>query len=322
MKNFRAVTYERSGPLSDMFVARAVGISPIRPISHRATRVVAAALFIAALPVFFFPGGTLSYFSDDEHSTGNTFAAGPLGLTVTPDHTSATLFLNQAGETFVITPAAIAGSLPFRYKVSGAASGNAAFCSAIVASGSAPFVYTGSTTSFTTSDTNILSPWSLTLSLPSPAPGVVDGQKCILDLTYDAYQEGGAVGTEYHDTEHVLLTLTADPPVITTTTQSAVTDVPPPTPESTTTVDTASTTGALPPVTPSGGNPPPADTGSSTPPTDVPPSSQSASSTPSVGDVAPPAPEVVPPPSDETVPPSADTLPADSTPAAADTPVI
>jgi hypothetical protein len=67
---------------------------------------------------------------------------------------------------------------------------------------------------FTTSDTATLAPWSLTLTLNGTSPPIIDGQQCILDLTFEAYQEGGAVGTEYHDTEHVTLLLTADPPVI------------------------------------------------------------------------------------------------------------
>lgn len=210
----RVIAYERPGPVSDMFVPQRISISSIAMPARRAPRFVSALLLLVAAPALLYQGSTLSYFSDREASTGNTFAAGPLDFTVTPDHTSAILNLGQLGETFVLTVAPVTGSLPFRYKVSGAASGNATFCAAISASSSAPLPYAGTITAFTTGDTDSLAPWSLVLSLPLPAVGVVDGQICILDLAFEAYQEGGAVGTEYHDTEHVVLTLTADPPVI------------------------------------------------------------------------------------------------------------
>lgn len=82
----------------------------------------------------------------------------------------------------------------------------------------------------TTSDTDSLTPWTLTLSLPSPAPGVVDGQLCDLDLTYEGYQVGGVLGTEYHDTEHIVLHLVADPLVVTAQNLVVVTPTPSPTP--------------------------------------------------------------------------------------------
>jgi len=218
MKNLRysAIAYERPGPLSDMFVPRHIlmSSSPIVATRRHAPKFLIAFLLLVTMPALMYQGSTLSYFNDTEVSTGNTFAAAPLDFTVSPDHSSATLIAGQTGETFIITVAPIAGSLPFQYKIAGATSGNAAFCSAITASGSAPLPFSGPASSISTGSTASLSPWSLTLTLPSGAPGVVDGQMCILDLTYQGYQDGGAVGTEYHDTEHVILTLTADPPIV------------------------------------------------------------------------------------------------------------
>ncbi len=234
MKNIsiKATVYERPGPLSDMFVPHQVTVSlPIYKRIYRLPVVVIALLMIIAVPALLSGGGTGAYFSDHEQSTGNTFAAGPLDFIVSSVPTGATLFLNQAGENFTLTVSPVAGSLPFRYKVSAVASGNPAFCAAITAVGAAPLAYSGPVASLTTSDTDSLTPWSLVLSLPLPATGVVDGQICSLDLTFEGYQEGGVIGTEYHDTEHVILNLIADPPVVAP--QSASAPVPTPTPEPT-----------------------------------------------------------------------------------------
>lgn len=218
---FTTIVYERSSDMSDMFVPRRVTVStPVEKRGYRSPIVAIALLAVIAVPTLLSIGGTNSYFRDNEQSTGNTFAAGPLDFTVTSGRDSATLFLAQPGETFVLTPTSVAGSLPMQYRVSGTASGNAAFCAAISAIGSDPFTYSGSVVSFTTIDTNSFAPWSLALSLQSPAPGVVDGQKCVLDLKYEAYQEGGTAGAGYHDTEHIVLTLTADLPVIAPITQT------------------------------------------------------------------------------------------------------
>ncbi len=234
MKNVPIMTtvYERPGPLSDMFVPHQVEISlPAKKQRvYRSPVVVTALLMLIAVPALLTGGGTSAYFSDNEQSTGNTFAAGPLDFTVSSVPTGATLFLDQAGENFTLTVSPIANNLPFRYKVSAAASGNPAFCAAITAIGAAPLAYSGPAASLTTSDTNDLTPWSLVLSLPLPATGVVDGQLCNLDLTFEGYQEGGAAGTEYHDTEHVILNLVADPPVIAPQSASVSTPTPTPTP--------------------------------------------------------------------------------------------
>ncbi len=250
MKNVRFMTtvYERSGPLSDMFVPHQETISlPLKKKMYRSSIAVIALLMTIAVPALFSGGGTGSFFSDQENSTGDTFAAGPLAITVDAVPPGATLFLGQAGQTFTLTVTPIANTLPFRYKVSAAASGNATFCAAVTAVGTAPLAYSGPAASLTTSDTNSLTPWSLVLSLPSPAPGVVDGQLCNLDLKYDAYQEGGAVGTEYHDTQHVVLHLVADPPVApsgpvpTTTPEPTPTPTPTPEPTGSATQDVAPT---------------------------------------------------------------------------------
>ncbi len=291
MKNFRhsAIAYERSGPLSDMFVPHAVTLASPQQISRRGFVFVLAALLIAAVPTFFLPGGTLSYFSDVENSIGNTFAAGPLDFSVASNIASTTLIAGQVGQTFGITVTPGNDSLPFLYSVSGSTSGSAPFCAAITASGSAPLSYSGAASAIFATSTSSLAPWSLVLTLPAGAPGVVDGQICILNLTYQAYQQGGVVNTEYHDTEHVILTITADPPVASPVIQDALTDL---NQDSTDTSSTSATSGdpALPPVasttedvasstpdtassTPAIPPPPPADNtppsdGSTTPPTD------------------------------------------------------
>lgn len=291
MKKFHstAVVYERPGPVSDMFVPRHVSIAAIAAPIRRAPRFFSVLLLLITVPTLLYQGSTLSFFSDSETSTGNTFAAGPLDFTVSPDHSSAILVAGQTGETFVITVAPIAGSLPFQYKVSGATSGNAAFCSAITASGGAPLPFSGSAGAISTTDTTSLSPWPLTLTLPSGAPGVVDGQMCILDLTYQGYQEGGAAGTEYHDTEHVVLTLTADPPPtpLPNVSQAVITQ----------SIDEGTTTDAT-------------TTEEVTPPADLPvdvsqaPSDSATSTSPVSEDMVTPPPDVPPAPPDTTTTPS------------------
>jgi hypothetical protein len=280
---FMTTAYARTSPMADMFVPHRVAVSlPMRRRTYRASTVAAALLAIIAVPALLTGSSTGAYFSDLEQSTGDTFAAGPLDFTVSVVPPGATLVLGQAGETFTLTVTPIAGSLPFRYKVSAVTSGDAAFCSAITASGAAPLAYNGSASALATGDTNDLTPWSLTLTLPSPSPSVVDGMKCNLDLTYQGYQEGGAVETEYHDTEHVVLNLVADPPQLPPPPPASSTTPPPPaedliiTPDApivdaTTTDTTAGDTGTTtdetvvePPP-----DPPPADT----PPTDPPPDS-------------------------------------------------
>jgi hypothetical protein len=259
-----AIVYERAGPVSDMFVPHVATIAPVERTSRRVSGIVLAALMVSAIPVFVVPGGTASFFSDQEQSTGNTFGAAPLGIVVAADHTSATLVAGAAGETFVITPSPATSSLPFSYEINAVTSGSAPFCKAIIASAGAPVPYSGPA-SFSAGPTTTLASWPLTLALPANSPGVVDGQICILDLSYDAYQLGGVPGTEFHDTAHVILTLTADPPIIVPLTQAAslsnVSDAP---------AADAGTT-APPPVTEppvsNNADPAPSDTGSPAPST-------------------------------------------------------
>ena len=212
-RRYSAIVYERPGPLSDMFVPHRVSIAPAPPRVRRAPALISAVLLMFALPALAFHGSTGAFFTDEEQSTGNTFAAGPLDITVAADHAEAILMAGGDAETFTITLSSGAYILPFKYRVTGFTSGSAVFCNAITASGGAPLAYDGPAKTLVAGDTSDTAPWQLALTLPAGAPGVVDGQKCILDLKYEAYQEGGAPGTEYHDTEHVLLTLTADPPV-------------------------------------------------------------------------------------------------------------
>ena len=209
---YSAIAYERPGPVSDMFVPHRVRISLAVAPPRRISKFVSTLLLLVAVPALLHQGGTFSYFSDTEASTDNTFAAGQLDFTVSSDHSSATLIAGQTDEIFVITVTPGAGSLPFRYKVSGTEAGSPPFCAATTAFGRAPLLFSGSAASISTGDTDSLVPWSLILTLLAGAPDVVEGQVCTLDLTFQGYQDGGVAGTEYYDTEHVILTLTADPP--------------------------------------------------------------------------------------------------------------
>lgn len=209
------VVYERPGPVSDMFVPHRVVITfGAAPRERRLPTLVCALLLLLGVPVLVHESGTIAYFADQEATTGNTFAAGPLAFGVLADHNQATLIAGEGSEPFVLTLTPQADSLPISYSVVASTTGDAAFCSAITASGGAPLPYAGALATLATAPTDSLSPWTLALTLPANPPGVVDGMTCTVDLTYHGYQQGGAPGSEYHDDQHVQLLLTADPPIL------------------------------------------------------------------------------------------------------------
>jgi predicted ribosomally synthesized peptide with SipW-like signal peptide len=157
---------------------------------------------------------TSAYFSDAEHSNGNAFSAGAIDFTVA---TSSEFTLSAGGaQSFSLSILPGSTTLPFLYSVTASATGTPALCAALTVDAGAPLPFNGSLATLQTSNTSSLDTWPLTISLPN-ASGVADGDTCVVDLTYRGWEQGGAAGTEFHDDEHVFLTIHAHveaPPVI------------------------------------------------------------------------------------------------------------
>lgn len=194
---YLVTTYKRQSPLADMFVPIRESIALPKERALRAGTLVAALMMIIATPVLVTESATLAYFSDIERSIGNTFAAGPLDITAIVDHDTATL-APEAPEIFNFTVMPTAGSLPLVYEVNTFKSGDADFCNALALNG------------VPVAPSNNFAPWQVDIEYGG---GAEEGAQCQVDFTFHAYQEGGALGTEYHDVEMISLMLTADTPL-------------------------------------------------------------------------------------------------------------
>lgn len=210
--------YVRTSPLEDMFVLRTIeeNTPSIRTLfSERAFLSVLSLL----IPLSLFVGNTsttILYFSDSEASSGNTFAAGPLDISLSPNGlVEGTISEGESG-VYSIAPVLShpLDTLPYSYEVSATVSGNQPFCNALLVDGSAPpLSYSGLANAFSAGPTEDTTPWNLTFSIPDGSL-ITGGAQCLVHLVYSAYQHNGALLTEYHDEEHVDILLTYVEPVL------------------------------------------------------------------------------------------------------------
>ena len=167
-------------------------------------------LSVALLVLLGNTGTTISYFSDNEPSRVNEFAAGLLDFTVSPSD-MVEFFIgpeNGGDETLVPVFTPISGSFDTRYRVfAQKQSGQVAFCNALLASATtSPIVYGGQLLSLSTGDTTTSGPWPLSLSLTSLL-GVSHNDVCYVDLIYRGWRDGASEGEGYVDEERVRLSL-------------------------------------------------------------------------------------------------------------------
>ncbi len=165
---------------------------------------------VALLVLLMNTSSTISYFSDNEPSRANEFAAGLLDFAVSPSDT-VEFFIgpeNGGDETLVPVFAPMSGSFDTRYRVfAQKQSGQTTFCNNIQASATtSPFTYSGPLLSLSTGDTNIQGPWMLALSLSSLS-GVSHTDVCYVDLIYRGWRDGASEGEGYVDEERVRLSL-------------------------------------------------------------------------------------------------------------------
>lgn len=158
-------------------------------------------------------GSTILFFSDSERSVGNLFDAGRLDIALSVEEaTEASLGLGEeAGHTVVPVISVPPQTLPFSYTVDAVAGGNSAFCNALQVMGTPPpLSYNGSVNGFSVGTTSDQTPWQLHFFVPDTALLPI-GAQCMVTLTYDAFQDGGQEGIEYHDSEHITLLFTFNP---------------------------------------------------------------------------------------------------------------
>lgn len=199
-------------------VRRAFDITPARPTSVSVKKQKLRAIPIACIALLFpltttllgGSGSTILFLSDTERSAGNLFDAGRLDISLSvSEATEATIGLGEAaGHTItpVITVPPL--TLPFSYTVDAVTGGNPAFCNALQVIGTPPpLSYNGSVNGFSVGTTSDQTPWALHFFVPDGAVISANAQ-CMITITYDAFQDGGLPGIEYHDEEQITLLLT------------------------------------------------------------------------------------------------------------------
>lgn len=189
-----------------------------QPRVKNVPRVLPALLISFALPgalLLTHAGFTALTLSDLEQTTGNTFAAGLLDLSLTTaSETSAQLQPGEEnGHTVIPVLTSSDDNLLFSYGVHAATEGDATFCSVLsVRAVSGPVAYLGPAAALSTGTTTDMTPLELLFFIPANM-AVPPSVSCTITLTYTATQEGAAPGTEYHDDEHLVLTFTTPSPV-------------------------------------------------------------------------------------------------------------
>ena len=126
--------------------------------------------------------GVFAYFSDTEDSTGNTFTAGTLNITLGTSSWSAGFDNMKPGDTVNFTlPVNNAGSLPLNYTVTTTLSGT-------LAEGTTPCTQV---TAPTSGSLNVGGSVDIVVSItmPSVADNEYQGQSGILNVTIDAVQQ-------------------------------------------------------------------------------------------------------------------------------------
>lgn len=154
---------------------------------------------------------TISYFNDSELAVLNTLQAGILDFIV-GDPKSAEIYVtagDSVGQTITPTMTANIESFTPRYKVKAVVTDpNQALCNALEASAGLPFEYTGLLMGIDTGETDISGVWPIDISLPLGAPGVLDGDICIMKLVYSGWVQGEN-NEGYTDEEEFTLTIHA-----------------------------------------------------------------------------------------------------------------
>ena len=139
-------------------------------------------LMAIALVIGLVGAGTMAYFSDTETSSGNTFTAGTLNITLGTSSWSGNLDNMKPGDTVTFTlPVNNEGSLPLNYTVtttlSGTLAGGTDPCTQVTAPTSGSLDVGGSV--------NIV----VSITMPVAAGNEYQGQNGTLTVTIDAVQQ-------------------------------------------------------------------------------------------------------------------------------------
>lgn len=164
-----------------------------------------------------FVGSTVSYFSDSESSVQNTLQAQALDFTLAVDDTAYSFIGNELDDedgALIAVVAPTEGSTDIKYSVQTKVVGKSTlFCESILVDASAPLVYQGSLVNLSASDVVFDEPWTLSLSLPANYGPFGEGEVCVIDIEYTAWDATGPTGVGYDDSEKISLTFTAPTPI-------------------------------------------------------------------------------------------------------------
>ena len=171
---------------------------------------------------------TISYFRDEETSTGNIFRAGLLGFSVAAEGTGYTFDgptdPDGGYHTSLVIPDA--GSLPMQYKISiEKNAGSDVFCSALAVNATtSPLLYTGTLLGLSTT-TSSQGPFDFGILL-TDAHGLVDGDICTIDIVYLGWSLASTTPFGYTDVQRTRLTFryAAPPQIIQSVTVLTATD--------------------------------------------------------------------------------------------------
>ena len=212
MKSHRDMHYSRHFEMDDIF--RATG-----PLAQRkemlsgygivriAVACAAAVLFIVSLGLARGAvGATVSYFRDDEISTGNLFKAGTLGFNLVGAGNGYTFDgpHDPDGAFESTRPVPNAGSFPMQYVITiDQTGGSGSFCSLLrMISTTSPFIFDGPLMAFSTTTTSI-EPLQFEITLPDGTP-LNDQDTCLTDVHYRSTSIGATSG--YSDSQHHAVT--------------------------------------------------------------------------------------------------------------------
>ena len=158
-------------------------------------------------------GNTVSYFSDNDGSLGNTMSAISLEIfaLATPEES----YVGATGGSFITSTVNMSpDNLPHEYRVTvEKKDGSDIFCQALQMNSTEtpPFVYQGPILNFVSLPATFSGDWQFEVSLLS-AVGVNEDDICVIDLVYTAntWLEDEGIYGGYSDVEKVTLTFEAD----------------------------------------------------------------------------------------------------------------
>lgn len=159
-------------------------------------------------------GSTLSYFTDTEVTTGNTFLAGKLDVTLQNDSLESLIGVEALGEVdYASLVGIVAGSISAQYTVHVAqVSGDTDFCNALdVEATRNGFVqFSGALEDFSLPPIDEFGVWEFEFDVP-PLQAVGHGDVCDFDIAFTGFQKNVATSTEsgFIDEEKVHVALTA-----------------------------------------------------------------------------------------------------------------